>query len=95
MPAGVNFASDNSYPSGPSFFERLFGGRSDRDAAGPGRPPAPAQRFHQVIPSILPGWGRISNNINDLAIQASLFMLTIIHPGIGIGHFFATVHGLG
>jgi hypothetical protein len=28
LPAGVNFASDNTYypgPSGPSFFERLFG----------------------------------------------------------------------
>ena len=29
LPAGVNFASDNSYSSsGPSFFERLFGGPS-------------------------------------------------------------------
>jgi murein L,D-transpeptidase YcbB/YkuD len=26
LPTGVSFASDNSYSSGPSFFERLFGG---------------------------------------------------------------------
>jgi murein L,D-transpeptidase YcbB/YkuD len=32
LPSGVNFASDNSYYSGPSFFERLF---------GPPTPPAP------------------------------------------------------
>jgi murein L,D-transpeptidase YcbB/YkuD len=32
LPAGVNFASDNSFSSGPSFFERLF---------GPPTPPAP------------------------------------------------------
>src|ERR1700738_2934472 len=32
LPAGVSFASDNSYSSGPSFFERLF---------GPPTPPAP------------------------------------------------------
>ena len=25
LPAGVSFASDNTYSSGPSFFERLFG----------------------------------------------------------------------
>jgi murein L,D-transpeptidase YcbB/YkuD len=42
LPAGVNFASDNSYysprySSGPSFFERLFGG-------GPPSPPAPIGR---------------------------------------------------
>ena len=28
LPAGVGFASDNTYSSGPSFFERLFGGPS-------------------------------------------------------------------
>src|SRR5712664_269301 len=33
LPTGVNFASDNTYYSGPSFFERLFG--------GPPTPPAP------------------------------------------------------
>src|ERR1700737_4616829 len=32
LPAGVSFASDNSFSSGPSFFERLF---------GPPTPPAP------------------------------------------------------
>jgi L,D-transpeptidase YcbB len=32
LPSGVNFAGDNSYYSGPSFFERLF---------GPPTPPAP------------------------------------------------------
>jgi murein L,D-transpeptidase YcbB/YkuD len=32
LPAGVSFASDNTYSSGPSFFERLF---------GPPTPPAP------------------------------------------------------
>ena len=35
LPSGVNFASDNSYSSGPSFFERLF---------GPPTPPAPVGR---------------------------------------------------
>ena len=43
LPAGVNFASDNT-SSGPSFFERLFGGPSTADAAGPGRPPHQQQR---------------------------------------------------
>ena len=38
LPAGVSFASDNSY-SGPSFFERLFG--------GPTLPPAPVGRRQQ------------------------------------------------
>jgi murein L,D-transpeptidase YcbB/YkuD len=37
LPAGVSFASDNTYSSGPSFFERLFGG-------GPPVPPAPVGR---------------------------------------------------
>ncbi len=35
LPAGVSFASDNSFYSGPSFFERLF---------GPPTPPAPVGR---------------------------------------------------
>ena len=39
LPAGVNFASDNSYSGGPSFFERLFG--------GPTTPPAPVGRKPQ------------------------------------------------
>jgi len=38
LPAGVSFASDNTY-SGPSFFERLFG--------GPPTPPAPVGRKPQ------------------------------------------------
>jgi L,D-transpeptidase YcbB len=38
LPAGVSFASDNG-PSGPSFFERLFG--------GPPTPPAPVGRQQQ------------------------------------------------
>jgi hypothetical protein len=41
LPAGVNFASDNTYSSGPSFFERLFGGPS------PMSPPAPVGRRPQ------------------------------------------------
>jgi murein L,D-transpeptidase YcbB/YkuD len=41
LPAGVNFASDNS--SGPSFFERLFGGPSTTPPAPIGR--RPQQRF--------------------------------------------------
>ncbi|KRR24016.1 peptidoglycan-binding protein [Bradyrhizobium lablabi] len=41
LPAGVNFASDNTYSSGPSFFERLFGGPS------PVTPPAPVGRRPQ------------------------------------------------
>jgi murein L,D-transpeptidase YcbB/YkuD len=36
LPAGVSFASDNGFSSGPSFFERLFG--------GPPTPPAPVGR---------------------------------------------------
>jgi len=36
LPTGVSFASDNSYSSGPSFFERLFG--------APTPPPAPIGR---------------------------------------------------
>ncbi len=40
LPAGVNFASDTS-SSGPSFFERLFGGPRPAPAPGPfRRPPA-------------------------------------------------------
>jgi hypothetical protein len=39
VPAGVSFASDNTYSSGPSFFERLFG--------GPPTPPAPIGRRPQ------------------------------------------------
>jgi murein L,D-transpeptidase YcbB/YkuD len=38
LPAGVNFASDNTY-SGPSFFERLFGGPSTTPPAAVGRKP--------------------------------------------------------
>jgi hypothetical protein len=42
LPAGVNFASDNT--SGPSFFERLFGGPSSATPPAPvGR--RPQQRF--------------------------------------------------
>jgi murein L,D-transpeptidase YcbB/YkuD len=44
LPAGVNFASDNTYSSGPSFFERLFGGPSNpTPPASVGR--RPQQRF--------------------------------------------------
>jgi murein L,D-transpeptidase YcbB/YkuD len=44
LPAGVNFASDNTYSSGPSFFERLFGGPSTpTPPAAVGR--RPQQRF--------------------------------------------------
>jgi murein L,D-transpeptidase YcbB/YkuD len=45
LPAGVNFASDNTY-SGPSFFERLFGGPSVAPAA-PGRRPVPPRRIFE------------------------------------------------
>jgi murein L,D-transpeptidase YcbB/YkuD len=47
LPAGVNFASDNSY-SGPSFFERLFGGPSTTPPAPVGRKPQ-QQRPQRVI----------------------------------------------
>jgi len=41
LPTGVNFASDNTfYSSGPSFFERLFGGPTAPPSA-PGRRPMP------------------------------------------------------
>jgi len=44
LPPGVNFASDNTYSSGPSFFERLFGGPSTMTPPAPiGR--RPQQRF--------------------------------------------------
>jgi murein L,D-transpeptidase YcbB/YkuD len=44
LPAGVSFASDNTYSSGPSFFERLFGGPSIATPPAPvGR--RPQQRF--------------------------------------------------
>jgi murein L,D-transpeptidase YcbB/YkuD len=44
LPAGVNFASDNTSSSGPSFFERLFGGPSTATPPAPvGR--RPQQRF--------------------------------------------------
>jgi hypothetical protein len=36
LPAGVSFASNNSFSSGPSFFERLFGPPTP-PAAIPGR----------------------------------------------------------
>jgi L,D-transpeptidase YcbB len=39
LPPGVSFASDNSFSSGPSFFDRLFG--------GPPTPPAPIGRRPQ------------------------------------------------
>jgi len=41
LPAGVNFASDNSYSSGPSFFERLFGGPPTPPAAFGRKPQQP------------------------------------------------------
>ena len=41
LPPGVNFASDNSFSSGPNFFERLFGGPSQMT------PPAPVGRRQQ------------------------------------------------
>ena len=44
LPAGVNFASDNTYSSGPSFFERLFGGPSSTT------PPAAVGRRPQQQP---------------------------------------------
>jgi len=47
LPAGVNFASDNTY-SGPSFFERLFGGPSITPPAPIGRKPQ-QQRPQRVI----------------------------------------------
>jgi L,D-transpeptidase YcbB len=40
LPTGVSFASDNTYSSGPSFFERLFGGPT-------AAPPVPSRRVPQ------------------------------------------------
>jgi murein L,D-transpeptidase YcbB/YkuD len=40
LPTGVSFASDNTYSSGPSFFERLFGGPT-------APPPVPSRRVPQ------------------------------------------------
>jgi len=42
VPDTVRFASDNSWSSGPNFFERLFG--------GPSQPPAPIGRRRPVYP---------------------------------------------
>ena len=39
LPAGVSFASDSSFSSGPSFFERLFGGPQPLPPAPVGRHP--------------------------------------------------------
>ena len=66
----------------------------DRDAAGPGRPP-PAAAVHQVIrrTTALGQNSRMKSTISPT--RERLFTLTIIHPGLGTGHFFATVRGLG
>jgi L,D-transpeptidase YcbB len=40
LPAGVSIASDNSASSGPSFFERLFGGFNQ---------PAPPPNNHRQV----------------------------------------------
>ena len=40
LPTGVSFASDNTYSSGPNFFERLFGGPT-------APPPVPSRRVPQ------------------------------------------------
>jgi hypothetical protein len=44
----LRVASDNSWSSGPSFFERLFGGPTPPPAAPPGRRrPQPQQGYYQ------------------------------------------------
>ncbi|MBN8990273.1 MAG: L,D-transpeptidase family protein [Rhizobiales bacterium] len=48
LPAGVNFASDNTY-SGPSFFERLFGGPAVNPTAPGRRPQQQPQQQRRVI----------------------------------------------
>ena len=58
LPAGVNFASDNTYSSGPVVLRAPVRRPVDRDAAGPGRPP-PAAAVHPVIRTA-PDSGRIS-----------------------------------
>jgi L,D-transpeptidase YcbB len=47
LPAGVSFASDNSYSSGPSFFERLFGAPTPTPPAPIGRRPPPRRIFER------------------------------------------------
>jgi murein L,D-transpeptidase YcbB/YkuD len=47
LPTGVSFASDNSYSSGPSFFERLFGGPPAPPPAPIGRRPPPRRIFER------------------------------------------------
>ncbi len=47
LPTGVSFASDNSYSSGPSFFERLFGGPPAPPPALIGRRPPPRRIFER------------------------------------------------
>jgi L,D-transpeptidase YcbB len=47
LPTGVSFASDNSYSSGPSFFERLFGGPPAPPPVLIGRRPPPRRIFER------------------------------------------------
>jgi murein L,D-transpeptidase YcbB/YkuD len=47
LPTGVSFASDNSYSSGPSFFERLFGAPTPTPPAAIGRRSPPRRIFER------------------------------------------------
>lgn len=49
LPAGVNFASDNSYSGGPSFFERIFGGPSATPPTAVGRKPQQQRPPQRII----------------------------------------------
>ena len=93
LPAGVSFASDSS-SSGPSFFERLFGGGQRTPPAPVGRKPQQQPGYHPLIrcPGRRP---EITQQIKGLAPRAGPFTLTIIHLDFGTGHFFATLDGLG
>src|SRR5262249_44266451 len=105
LPPGVAFASNGGFgggfSSGPSFFDRLFGGPPTPPApagrpappAGPGR--APGAAAHPLGPRPL------SRRFDDFLLRSAAspggrgrLTLTIVHPEPSSRHFFATLHGL-
>ena len=95
LPAGVSFASDNTFSSGPSFFERLFG--------PPTAPPAPVGRRQQqqqtagnhplIVDPSRPADSPAKSAASPFG--RGRLALTILHLCLASGHFFATLGGLG
>src|SRR4029079_13825166 len=69
LPAGVNFASDNSYSSGPSFFERLFGGPTTPHAALRRKPQQPRPQRVITRSALLRHLSKYLSEINGLVPQ--------------------------